>query len=109
MITRDCGFVRARRADGGRASTAALELARQRRRARAAPTRSWSIGGSDVFAAAMPLADRLEITHVHASPEGDVTFPPIDPTLWREVSARPSMPPGPQDDAGFTVATYVKR
>ena len=26
-----------------------------------------------------PLADRLEITHVHASPEGDVKFPPIDP------------------------------
>ena len=32
------------------------------------------------------LADRLEITHVHASPEGDVTFPSIDRTLWREVS-----------------------
>src|SRR5215467_9385283 len=27
------------------------------------------IGGSDIFVAAMPMADRLEVTHVHASPE----------------------------------------
>ena len=33
------------------------------------------IGGSDIFAATMPMADRLEITHVHASPEGDALFP----------------------------------
>ena len=66
------------------------------------------IGGSDVFAAMLPVADRLEITHVHASPDGDVTFPPIDPTLWREVS-RTEHPAGPQDDAGFAVAAYLRR
>ena len=44
------------------------------------------IGGSDVFADTMPLADRLEITHVHAAPEGDAFFPPIDPAVWREVA-----------------------
>ena len=42
------------------------------------------IGGQAVFADAMPLADRLEITHVHASPEGDAFFPPIDLKHWRE-------------------------
>ena len=45
------------------------------------------IGGGDVFAAAMARADRLEITHVHAAPEGDSFFPPIDPTVWREDQA----------------------
>jgi dihydrofolate reductase len=86
---------------------AALELARKDAEARGADE-IMIVGGSDIFAAALPLADRLEITHVHASPEGDVTFPPIDPTLWREVS-RTEHAAGPQDDAGFAVATYVRR
>lgn len=66
------------------------------------------IGGSDVFVAMMPTAARLEITHVHASPEGDVLFPPIDPAVWREVS-RQEVPPGPDDSAAFAVAEYVRR
>lgn len=65
------------------------------------------IGGSGVFAAAMPMADRLEITHVHASPEGDALFPPIDPTMWAEVS-RVQHSAGPDDDAGFSVVTYSR-
>lgn len=66
------------------------------------------IGGSDVFAATMPLAERLEITHVHASPEGDALFPPIDPGVWREASRR-DYEAGPDDSASFTVATYLRR
>jgi dihydrofolate reductase len=66
------------------------------------------IGGSDVFAAALPLADRLEITHVHDSPEGDAFFPPIDTKQWREVS-RHAHKAGPDDSAGFTVVTYLRR
>jgi dihydrofolate reductase len=35
----------------------------------------------------MPLADRLIVTHVEDTPlEADAFFPPIDPTVWREVS-----------------------
>jgi dihydrofolate reductase len=66
------------------------------------------IGGNSVFAEAQPLASRLEITHVHASPEGDVFFPPIDPKVWREES-REERAAGPDDDASFAVATYVRR
>jgi dihydrofolate reductase len=66
------------------------------------------IGGSGVFAEALPLADRLEITHVHAAPEGDVFFPPIDPKVWRE-ETREERPAGPNDDADFSVATYSRR
>ena len=86
---------------------AALALARRDAAARGTDE-IMIVGGSDIFAVAMPLADRLEITHVHASPEGDVTFPPIDPTLWREVG-RTEHAAGPQDDAGFAIASYVKR
>ena len=53
------------------------------------------IGGTEIYAQAMPFADRLEITQVHASPEGDTRFPAIDPALWRE-AARACHPAGPQ-------------
>jgi dihydrofolate reductase len=66
------------------------------------------IGGSDIFAATMPMADRLEITHVHASPDGDALFPAIDPEVWEEISREEHFA-GPDDDADFTLATYVKR
>jgi len=66
------------------------------------------IGGHNIFEATLAKADRLEITHVHAAPEGDVFFPPIDPALWRKTASR-EHPAGPQDDAGFEVATYIKR
>jgi dihydrofolate reductase len=66
------------------------------------------IGGSDIFAAMMPQADRLEITHVHAAPEGDAFFPPFDLKIWREV-ARTKYPAGPDDEADFTVVTYLRQ
>jgi dihydrofolate reductase len=65
------------------------------------------IGGTEIFSQAMPLADRLELTHVHASPEGDTLFPTIDRTLWREI-ARSEHPAGPRDDAAVAYATYVR-
>jgi dihydrofolate reductase len=65
------------------------------------------IGGTDIFAQAMPLADRLEITHVHATPEGDVLFPPIDGQAWR-ASARSEHAAGPQDDTSFSCVTYLR-
>lgn len=66
------------------------------------------IGGSRVFADFLPRADRLEITHVHAMPEGDVFFPDIDSSAWREVK-REEHAAGPDDSADFTVATYLRR
>jgi dihydrofolate reductase len=63
------------------------------------------IGGADIFAALLPQAARLEITRVHARPDGNALFPAIDPTGWRE-SARTEHSPGAADDAAFTVLTY---
>lgn len=65
------------------------------------------IGGSDVFAATMGKADRLEVTRVHAAPEGDTVFPPIDMDAWREVR-RERHRRGPDDEADFTILTYVR-
>jgi dihydrofolate reductase len=66
------------------------------------------IGGGDIFSLALPLAHRLEITHVHARPEGDAFFPPIDQRQWRETERR-KFDAGPDDSDSFTVATYLRR
>ena len=66
------------------------------------------IGGSDIFAATIPMADRLEITHVHASPEGDAVFPTVDEEIWQETSREEHFA-GPGDDADFAFATYIRR
>ncbi len=66
------------------------------------------IGGAEVYAQCMDLADRLEITEVHASPEGDTRFPAIDPAQWQAVS-RATNPAGPDDSAPFTYVTYCRK
>ena len=42
-------------------------------------------GGAFVYKQFLPLANRLYITQVHASPEGDTYFPEIDLTEWNEI------------------------
>ncbi|HTT02634.1 MAG TPA: dihydrofolate reductase [Steroidobacteraceae bacterium] len=44
------------------------------------------IGGAEVFRLAMPLAERIYLTRVHAAPEGDVRLPPLEDSAWREVA-----------------------
>ncbi|MCD0416248.1 dihydrofolate reductase [Rubrivivax sp. JA1024] len=63
------------------------------------------IGGADIFAHWLPRAARLELTEVHARPEGDTYFPAIDPELWEEV-ARERRVAGPQDSSDFSYVTY---
>jgi dihydrofolate reductase len=63
------------------------------------------IGGNEVFAATLPLADRVELTRVKLRPEGDVYFPELDSASWREVSSQ-DYKAGPEDDADFTILTY---
>jgi dihydrofolate reductase len=65
------------------------------------------IGGADIYAQAMPVADRLEITRVHAAPEGDTVFPDIDPAVWRE-TARTEYPRAEGDDAAAAFLTHER-
>jgi dihydrofolate reductase len=86
--------------------TAALIVAEEGARA-AGDDEIMVIGGSAIYAAALPLADRLYITHVEARPEGDVAFPAIDPGRWRAVSAE-RLPAGPRDSAATTFVVYER-
>ena len=65
------------------------------------------IGGAEIYAQWMDIADRLEVTEVHARPEGDTWFL-IDPAGWEEV-ARVRNPAGPDDSADYSYVTYRRR
>lgn len=43
------------------------------------------IGGSELYAQALPLADVLELTELHADVDGDTRFPPWDRAAFAEV------------------------
>jgi len=43
------------------------------------------IGGSEVYGLALPLADRLYLTTINSTFEGDAWFPRLNETEWREV------------------------
>jgi dihydrofolate reductase len=86
--------------------SAALAVARGDALRRASDT-IMVLGGANIYVQAMPLADRLEVTHIHAQCEGDTVFPAIDPAIWRE-AARTLFTPGPGDDAGYHAVTYVR-
>ena len=44
------------------------------------------IGGAEVYAVALPRADRVLLTRVHAEVDGDTRLPPFDPAQWIEVA-----------------------
>ena len=44
------------------------------------------IGGAEIYAAALPLANRIHLTEVAADFDGDATLPPFDPAAWHETS-----------------------
>jgi dihydrofolate reductase len=66
------------------------------------------IGGVDVYTRSLPVADRLEITEVHAVVEGDTRFPAIEAAIWQE-DGRVRHPAGPDDSADFSYVTYRRR
>lgn len=49
---------------------------------------AWVIGGAQVYAATIALADRLEVTEIDTVVDGDARAPRIDAT-WRRVAVEP--------------------
>jgi dihydrofolate reductase len=66
------------------------------------------IGGVDVYTRALPIADRLEITEVHARIDGNTRFPPIDAAIWQE-TGRTRHAAGPEDTADYSYVTYCRK
>jgi dihydrofolate reductase len=66
------------------------------------------IGGAEVYAQTLAMADRLVITRVNMKADGDATFPAIDPEIWQEVEKHDHRA-GREDDSSFSVLVYRRR
>lgn len=76
VLTRDEGW-RAHGAEVAHSVKQALDLA--------GPGTVAVIGGADIYAQFLPIADWIELTEVHGAFAGDVLMPPFGPE-WREVA-----------------------
>ncbi|MCB9591118.1 MAG: dihydrofolate reductase [Sandaracinaceae bacterium] len=65
------------------------------------------IGGATLYAATLPHADRLVITHVDADVPGDVTFPDVDWDAWR-VESREEHAADEKNEHAFAVVVYER-
>ncbi|MEP7241076.1 MAG: dihydrofolate reductase [Devosia sp.] len=65
-------------------------------------------GGAEIYAQALPLADRMYITHVGLNPQGDAHFPPVNQQDWMEAGLL-SVPENPADEAPFRIRIYRRR
>jgi dihydrofolate reductase len=56
------------------------------------------VGGAEIYRLFLPHADRIELTEVQGSPEGDTAVPPFDG--WREAAR--------EDHDGYSFVTLVR-
>jgi dihydrofolate reductase len=106
VVTRDKAY-RAEGAEVVHSLGDALTLARVRGRC-SAEDEICIIGGGQIYAQALPLADRLYVTHVLAPFDGDARFPEIDPAVWRTVSSE-DFPAGEKDSHATRFVIYERK
>jgi dihydrofolate reductase len=64
------------------------------------------IGGGEIYAAALPLADELLLTEIDAEIEGDTYFPPWNRDVFAEVARDERVS---SDGTHFSFVTYARR
>jgi dihydrofolate reductase len=97
VVTRNPAW-RAEGAEAAPSLDAALALA-------AAAERTFVIGGSELYAAALPRVDELVLTEIERDFDGDAYFPAWDRALFRE-EERSRHHAGPPNDFDYAFATY---
>jgi len=66
------------------------------------------VGGAQIYELAMPFLDVLEITEVHALPEGDTYFPKWDSSVFDLVSQDNRLA-DEQHEYSFTFKTWMRK
>ncbi|MEP9371770.1 dihydrofolate reductase [Mesorhizobium sp. KR1-2] len=107
VVTRDRDF-RAEGAEVVGSLEDAITLATTRARCVVGADEICIVGGGEIYREALPLADRLHVTHVLAEVDGDTRFPEIDPQVWRVVSAL-DVPAGEKDSHATRYTVYERR
>ena len=80
---------------------AALKMAEQ-------DTNPFIIGGGEIYKQALNVADKIELTRVHANFEGDTFFPEIDLKVWKEIS-KEHIKKDDKHACDFSFITYTKQ
>ena len=107
VITRDAGF-QAEGAEVVGSLDEAIKLAAARGRCMAGADEACVIGGGEIYGQALPLADRLYVTHVLEICDGDTVFPAIDPDVWKPISTE-EFPAGDRDTHATRYTVYERR
>lgn len=66
------------------------------------------IGGAEIYSLFLPRARRIYMTRVHAEPDGDVRFPPVDWSAWSAADAERHSADA-ANDFDYTFITYTRR
>ncbi len=66
------------------------------------------IGGASIYKQSIDLVDRLYITRIHASPEGDTSFPNIEDSVWNMVSLD-KHPKDAKNEYDYSFVIYERR
>ena len=66
------------------------------------------IGGGEIYALALAVADAIELTRVHGAFESDTFFPEMDPEQW-DLVAESFHDKDERHDYSFTYLTYHRR
>jgi len=66
------------------------------------------IGGAEIYRQSLEIADKIYLTHIHHSFEGDTYFPVIDEKKWELVSTEEHQP-DEKNIYSFTFLEYRKR
>jgi dihydrofolate reductase len=65
------------------------------------PEDLYIIGGAEIYKEALPLAQKLYMTHVAGNYQGDAFFPKLDFSQWEKVEEQPH--------EGYTFAVYKRK
>ena len=66
------------------------------------------IGGAEIYRMAFEVADRMYLTRIHESFEGDTFFPEFDESRWI-VAAREDHEPDERNPHAFSFLTYERK
>ena len=66
------------------------------------------IGGGQIYAETIKIADVIELTEVHETIDGDTVFPEIDASIWQETS-REKQPSETPEGPTFSFVTLRRR
>ena len=100
IVTRDANY-RAPGAEVASTLAAALALVRM-------PPPAFCIGGGELYRIALPQATTLYVTEIERAFAGDVAFPALDLSQWRETSREQMTSTGP-DPFAYAFVTRERR